>query len=160
MIWTRPTPAAFSRLYNWRQAPRASARRSRKRAFAWNAGRSETGISHHTLHRCGCQAAGSNRNVVEISRSSLGAESKVREPAPGGKASIPGKPRNFDERLHAHGNNIGIRISFSEATLCRPDRCRCWKTTVWLCRHPGHDAVVTDYLHIRLPFGKWPKIGC
>ena len=44
----------------------------------------------------------------------------MRKPAPGADATVPGKPRNLDESLHAHAADIAVRSLLCEATLCRP----------------------------------------
>lgn len=44
----------------------------------------------------------------------------MRKPAPGADATVPRKPRNLDESLHAHAADIAVRSLLCEATLCRP----------------------------------------
>lgn len=50
----------------------------------------------------------------------LGAESRFEEPAPGRVATLSGKPRNPDKRLHAHALKLGGPTLRFKATLCRP----------------------------------------
>lgn len=66
-------------------------------------------------------AAGMNRIVfLKIPEQKLGAEFRGGEPAPGKDTSFSGKPRNPDERLHAHAANLVACAGFFKATQCHP----------------------------------------
>lgn len=78
-------------------------------------------FSYHapSVRRTG--AAGKNRFAIECPGAGLCAGFRVRVPAPGKDTTFPGKPRNPDERLHAHVNlPCPIRPTFQPRRYVSP----------------------------------------